>query len=338
MNDSKQNKAALDAVEDINRLLAQYTAIDDIYLTRDDTTLKPEFQEALTELYAAVLKFQATAACHFARKTFVRVIRSTLQLDNWASLFDSVKAKDECCRQLIKVIDANYQRSGIFTLRETLRQQATKLQDILDRLQSFQRDDNDVLRWFCDIPYTSDHDQVRLTLGTRYEKSGQWLLPRVDQWLQSPEASVMWLCGTVGTGKSCAVALVIQHLTPQVAVDSDHHVAFFYISQKSSRRSDPIDVFRCLVVQMAVSTQSTDVAESLKTIYNERGRDRFSGGGEPTFEECVELLVELSDLWPRNTIIIDALDECTAPSEVLNGYKRSVRDQVRSSRYSCLVV
>lgn len=129
----------------------------------------------------------------------------------------------------------------------------------------------------------------------------------------------MWLCGTVGTGKSCAVALVIQHLTPQVAVDSDHHVAFFYISQKSSRRSDPIDVFRCLVVQMAVSTQSTDVAESLKTIYNERGRDRFSGGGEPTFEECVELLVELSDLWPRNTIKIDALDECTAPSEVLNG-------------------
>lgn len=51
-------------------------------------------------------------------------------------------------------------------------------------------------------------------------------------------------------------------------------------------------------------------------MFNERGRDRISGIGEPTTEECIDLMVDLSPSWPRNTIIIDALDACTAPSEV----------------------
>ncbi len=318
MNDSKQNNGALDAVEDINQLLGQYAAIEGVYLTRDNATLENEFQEALTELYATILKLQATAACHFAKKTIVRVVRSTLLLDDWTNLLQHVKTKDESCKRLIGLLDSSDQRSGHITLREALSQQASQLQIILGGLQSNQQDDNKALRWFCDIPYRSDHDQVLLTLGTQYKHSGQWLLPRVDQWLQSHEPSVLWLCGTVGTGKSCAVAMVVQHLTPSIVVESDQHVVYFYISQKQNRRTEPIDVLRCLVTQMATSSRSPSVAEPIKAMFNERGRDRVSGGGEPTIGECIELMADLSASWPRNTVIIDALDECTAPSEVLD--------------------
>jgi len=318
LNDSKQDNAALDAVEDINRLLAQYAAVEDVYLMRDNPNLKFELQETLTELYATVLKLQATAACHFARKTIVRLVRSTLQLDDWTKLFQDVKSKDESCKRVIGLLDSSDQRSGLITLREALIQQASQLQIILDRLQSSQQDDNKALRWFCDIPYKSDHDQVLLTLGVQYEHSGQWLLPRVDQWLHSHEPSVLWLCGTVGTGKSCAVAMVVQHLTPSVVLDSDQHVVYFYISQKQNRRSEPVDVFRCLVTQMASTSENPSIAEPIKVMFNERGRDRISGGGEPTMEECIDLMADLTATWPHNTIIIDALDECTAPSEVLD--------------------
>lgn len=108
-----------------------------MYLMRDNPNLKFELQETSTELYATVLKLQATAACHFARKTIVRLVRSTLQLDDWTNLFQDVKSKDENCKRVI-----GDQRSGLITLREALIQQASELQIILDRLQSSQQDDN----------------------------------------------------------------------------------------------------------------------------------------------------------------------------------------------------
>lgn len=105
--------------------------------------------------------------------------------------------------------------------------------------------------WYSDIAYGGDHGQIRTTLGSRYANSGQWLSLRVNQWLQSRDSSVAWLCGTVGTGKSCAISTVVQHLTPRVAADTEHHVAYFYISQKQVGRSESIDIFRCLITQLA---------------------------------------------------------------------------------------
>ncbi len=93
LNGLKQKNAALDAVEDINRLLAEYAAIEDVYSTRDSATLETEFQEALIELCVIVLRIQATAACHCARKTILRVVRVTLQLDDWTSLVKISKAR-----------------------------------------------------------------------------------------------------------------------------------------------------------------------------------------------------------------------------------------------------
>ena len=61
------------------------------------------------------------------------------------------------------------------------------------------------------------------------------------------------------------------------------------------------------------------ISEPVKAMYDERARDRVSGGGKPSFEECVAILHGLCDAWPRTTIIIDALDECLGPSELLHG-------------------
>ena len=160
---------------------------------------------------------------------------------------------------------------------------------------------------------------MRASLGSRYANSGQWLSLHVDQWLQSRDSSVAWLCETVSTGKSCAVSTVVQHFTPRVATDTEHHVAYFYIFQKQVGRSESIDIFRCLISHLARSHDGASIAGPVKAMYDERGRDRVSGRGKPSFEECVAILHELCDAWPRTTIIIDALDECLAPSEVLHG-------------------
>lgn len=128
----------------------------------------------------------------------------------------------------------------------------------------------------------------------------------------------MWLCGTIGTGKSCAVSVVVQHLTPPINNEPSRRLLYFYISQKQARRNEPIDIFRCLVAQLAWATDGMSIAGPLKTIYDERG-EGIAGGGELCLEECLDLLIELSCAWSEVIIILDALDECSDPSTVLAG-------------------
>jgi len=108
---------------------------------------------------------------------------------------------------------------------------------------------------------------------------------------------------------------------PPVTTKLDERVAYFYVSQKRPRRSEPIDIFRSLLTQLAWSEDGISIADPLKLIYGERGKDNITGGGEPTLEECTTWLADLTASWSRTMIIIDGLDESSDPWEVLSCLK-----------------
>ena len=302
-------------------MLARYAAVEDFYLQHEDKHLVATFQEALLALYVSILEFQATAALYFSRGDLRRTIRTTVQADDWTKLLATVNSKDSICKDVISMLDIRDRVSKTNRFHDDLRRQDIKLDNILDSVQSIQKENIKILRWACDIQFRSDHDQIRHVLGTRYEDTCQWILPRVDEWLNATSPSFMWLHGTVGTGKSCAISTIVQHLSPPVVEHADHLVTYFYISKKRSGRNEPTEIFRCLATQMASLHREDSVPESLKTKYKERGPDRFSDGGELTFEECKQLMIEMSGCWTRSTLIIDALDECSTPLEVLDGLR-----------------
>jgi len=190
LNDSKQNETALDGLEEISNLVARYAVIEDVYLKREALNLKADYQENLTDLYTKIFEFQATAACHFDRNTFVRVVRSTLQLEDWSKLLQDIKAKDMACKELMHVFDSRDQKSATTFLQEVLRQQDLTLQTILEQLRSDQEHNNKIVRWLSNVPYKTDHDQVRSNLGARYQDSGRWLLELLDRHFTVDESSV----------------------------------------------------------------------------------------------------------------------------------------------------
>ena len=153
MSDSKQNDAALDGIEDINGLVARYTALERFYLDRDDLTLQFEFQESLIALYSKVLEFQATAACFFGRNTFVRTIRSTLQLEDWTKLLKDVKIRDVACKEITQIFDVRDQRSDALLLKQSLENQASKMNCLVQQLHLDQHDNLKTLLWFSDVQY-----------------------------------------------------------------------------------------------------------------------------------------------------------------------------------------
>lgn len=160
----------------------------------------------LIALYAMVLQFQATAACHFSRNTFVRTIRSTFQLEDWTALVQDINSKDAACQKMTMIFDSANLRFEAFKSQEILQEHDLKLRVILNELHLLHETNLKTLLWFSEIKYGSDHDNIRHELGTRYQDSGQWLLQRAKRWRNGPGTSpFMWLCGTVGTGKSSLV-------------------------------------------------------------------------------------------------------------------------------------
>lgn len=196
----------MDGLEEVNSLIARYAAIENLYLQRKDLTLKAEFRASLIALYTKVLEFQATAACHFDRNTLVRTIRSTFQLDDWSVLLQDISLKDAACQKMTLIFDSTDLRSGALKTQEILQEHDLNLQVIMNDLELSHEYSLKALEWFSKIRYGSDHDHIRHELGMRYQDSGQWLLQRVEKWVNSEKTPpFMWLCGTVGTGKSSLV-------------------------------------------------------------------------------------------------------------------------------------
>lgn len=72
LSGSEQNAAALEGLAEISPMVARYAKIEDIYLEqqrkhKDTTKLKTQFKTRLIDLYAKILEYQVSMACHCKR-------------------------------------------------------------------------------------------------------------------------------------------------------------------------------------------------------------------------------------------------------------------------------
>jgi hypothetical protein len=83
--------------------------------------------------------------------------------------------------------------------------------------------------------------------------------------------------------------------------------AFFYCNRNESERREPLSVLRAFVRQLSTtSSEKHSIQKRLKDYYS----DRRIKASQITMEDCKDLLLELVNIYPRTTLIIDALDEC----------------------------
>lgn len=91
--------------------------------------------------------------------------------------------------------------------------------------------------------------------------------------------------------------------------DQTHEpVVFFYCNRNESQRRDPNIILRALVKQMALALPGAGLPKPVVVEYDKRVK-RGLAAGPLDFGESHALLVSILDMFPRTTIIIDALDE-----------------------------
>lgn len=85
-------------------------------------------------------------------------------------------------------------------------------------------------------------------------------------------------------------------------------VIYFYCNRSESQRQDPAAIMRSIVKQMSLVWPGAGLPKPVVEAYNERAKSGLAAG-HLVFQECVDLLILLLELYPRTTIIIDGLDE-----------------------------
>lgn len=115
--------------------------------------------------------------------------------------------------------------------------------------------------------------------------------------------------GTAGTGKTFLTSKVIDH---KIAIlDSgpkDEGLAFFYFSRNDSARNSALSCLQSLVRQLSTSRRRTGY---MRPALQELGSECRRNGRILNRELCRTQLADACNLFPRSTLIIDALDECS---------------------------
>lgn len=159
--------------------------------------------------------------------------------------------------------------------------------------------------WLCPPDPSTNYNKA---LRQRHPGSGQWFIrSSVYSAWKSQQRSSIWLHGIPGCGKTILSSTIIEDLERG---DTSRKPLYFYFDFSDSEKQTFDTMAQSLIFQ--ISEYDTAVEKMLQNLY-EQHRD---GKRQPSIEVLDEALKKI--LWTRSTtIILDALDECTARKPLL---------------------
>lgn len=113
-----------------------------------------------------------------------------------------------------------------------------------------------------------------------------------------------------GVGKTKLVSTVVDDLSETFKnLPNNEAFAYFYCDRNQFERQEPASILSSFVRQLSTSQDHNEMQRSIVQMYNQKARTGFASG-ILKLEESQTLLVDLFQLYPQVTLVIDALDEC----------------------------
>jgi hypothetical protein len=309
--DSEERSKAIEGLDKVSVVIARTAQAEKSYF--ESTVRDQMFEKVMVELYCGLVTFCAKAACYFSRYTITRFARNIIQYDDWSGVLDDIDQKDREAFRYATTLSLSVLTEDMRDLKISVNDDQKKTH--LEKL----------LHWTCPISVGDQHRDAKQKLGDQYLSSGKWLLDHYAyvSWKQD-KARHFWLQGSVGTGKTSLVAILIERLRPKLP-----NFAYFYCSSNMGITDPTVDVaerapefiLRSLVAQLALSPDGKDVAAELELAF-EASRRKGCQGTTLSQAQSLELLVQIIESRDNATIIIDALDECPKYSAFLTVLKQ----------------
>ena len=188
-----------------------------------------------------------------------------------------------------------------------------------------------ILNWICpadtyDIRVASKNVKDRTGIDKRYRSRCQWILEadNFDTFQESGVDSVLWLRGTIGTGKTTAMARAIRYVEQSPVLQARGHAfAQFYFNKARTTKEPAQTVETCLrsiLRQLCWDNVSSSINAAVNSKFGDI-KDSVHAGSTLALGECVDLLQTL--LASKETyIMIDGIDECSDPTNLLEQLKK----------------
>lgn len=199
------------------------------------------------------------------------------------------------------------------------------LNDGIDQLNQGQddRERQTILDWITSIDYGPQQSDF---ISRRQAGTGQWLLESAEfqDWLAT-ENKTLFCPGIPGAGKTILTAVVIDDLTTRFSNHSTIGIAYVYFNFRREDEQKTDDILASLLKQLAQGQPS--LPDNVKALYHRHKANQT----RPSFDAISRALHDMSIMYSRVFIIIDALDEC----QVSNGYRTRLLSEIFSIQSKC---
>jgi hypothetical protein len=171
----------------------------------------------------------------------------------------------------------------------------------------------EICRWLAaPNPYTN----YRKALTQRQTETGLWFLESDNflQWKTGP-ASLLWLSGIAGSGKTILGSTIIENLQQHYGNTPGTVIVYFYFDFKDTRKQDPKSMLRSLLYQ--VLQQISAVPHCLNALYLSCKDGQQQVSLHALLEVAEQTIKDLKQIY----VVLDALDECKNRAELLDVLK-----------------
>ncbi|CAN9201723.1 unnamed protein product [Alternaria alternata] len=147
----------------------------------------------------------------------------------------------------------------------------------------------------------------------RQAETGLWLLEgeQFTRWKKSA-ASRLWLYGIPGCGKTILSSTIIEHLLQHCHDDTSMVTAYFYFDFNNTQKQDPELMLRSLLCQLV--QRSAVIPKGVDALFS----SCENGQRKPSSHALLQVIKEAAQEFTHVYVVLDALDECTQRSELMD--------------------
>ncbi|KAL5371605.1 hypothetical protein DPSP01_014146 [Paraphaeosphaeria sporulosa] len=216
-------------------------------------------------------------------------------------------------RQTTRVEDSAYCLLGMFDCHLPLiygegRERALK------RLKREIEETGDRLGKICDwLSAPEPSTNYEKAHRQRQAETGLWLIEgeQFRRW-KANAASRLWLYGIPGCGKTILTSTVIKNLLQHCGDDTSMVTAYFYFDFNDTRKQDPELMLRSLLCQLL--QRAVTIPKGIDALFT----SSQNGMRQPSPHALLEVMRLTLQEFTQVYIVLDALDECTLRSELMN--------------------
>ncbi|RII24868.1 hypothetical protein CUC08_Gglean005682 [Alternaria sp. MG1] len=147
----------------------------------------------------------------------------------------------------------------------------------------------------------------------RQAKTGLWLLEsaKFTDW-KKRAASRLWLYGIPGCGKTILSSTVVENLLQYCHDDTNMVTAYFYFDFNDTQKQDPELMLRSLLCQLV--QRSVVIPKGVDALFS----SCENGQRKPSSHALLQVTKEAAQEFTHVYVVLDALDECTQRSELMD--------------------